>query len=202
VTSAFFEGLAGFVVRFRVLVVAAWAVVMVAAMLALPGLGSKANSDPGLFLSSGAKSVKASSLGSPLLGSSAKSKITIVAARADGPLTAADLAAVGREARLAQQVSGVTSAKRGKKSISSAGAGAISGSGAVAISPDGKAVQFDVNVNASSKDVAVIKPVVNALQATFSRPLELVAVAAGPSRRSAGDPRGAGPGLPGVTVGR
>jgi RND superfamily putative drug exporter len=169
VTSAFFEGLAGFVVRFRVLVVAAWAVVMVAAMLALPGLGSKANSDPSLFLSSGAKSVKARSLGSPLLGSSARSKITIVAERADGPLTAADLAAVGREARLAQQVSGVTSAKRGKKAISPGGAGAISGAGAATISPDGKAVQFDLNVDASSKDVAALKPVVNALQATFAR---------------------------------
>jgi hypothetical protein len=98
--AASFEALAGFVVRFRLAIVAAWGVVLVAAILALPGLGSQANSDPSLFLSSGARSVEAASLGTPLLGSQDTSKITIVAARASGPLTPRDLAAVGREAGL------------------------------------------------------------------------------------------------------
>jgi putative drug exporter of the RND superfamily len=158
---AFFEGLAGFVVRFRVLVVAFWAVVMVAAILALPGLGSEVNSDPSLFLSSGARSVQAASLAAPLLGGPATSKITIVAYRADGRLTAADLAAVGREAKLAQGVSGVVSVKHLKKTLTAAGAGAIS--------PDGKAVQFDVAVDKANKDVAALRHVVSGLQATFAK---------------------------------
>jgi hypothetical protein len=58
-------------------------------MLALPALGSEVNSDPSLFLSAAARSVQAASLGAPLLGGSDRSKITIVAARASGPLTAA-----------------------------------------------------------------------------------------------------------------
>jgi putative drug exporter of the RND superfamily len=159
--SAFFEGLAGFVVRFRVLVVAFWAVIMVAAILALPGLGSEVNSDPSLFLSSGARSVQATSLAAPLLGGQATSKITIVAYRADGPLTAADLAAVGREAKLAQGVSGVIAVKHLKQALTQAGAGTIS--------PDGKAVQFDVAVDKANKDVAALRPVVNGLQATFAK---------------------------------
>ena len=109
-TLAFFEGLARLVVRFRVLVVVSWLVIMAAAMLALPGLGSQANSDPSLFLSSSARSVEASAVGASLLGKSSASRITIVAARPAGPLTTADLAAVGREARLAASVSSLVAA--------------------------------------------------------------------------------------------
>ena len=159
--ATFFEGLAGFVVRYRVLVVALWAVVLMAAFLALPGLGTEVNSDPSLFLSSGARSVQAASLAAPLLGRPATSKITIVAYRADGPLTAADLAAVGREAKLAQGVSGVISVKHLEKALTEAGAGTIS--------PDGKAVQFDVAVAKANQDVAALRPVVSGLQATFAR---------------------------------
>jgi RND superfamily putative drug exporter len=151
VTSAFFEGVARFVVRFRVLVIVFWAVVTVAAMLALPALGSEVNSDSSLFLPSGARSVKAASLGTPLLGRSDRSKITIVAARTGGPLTAADLAAIGREASLARGVTGVISVRDG------------------AISPDGKAAQVDVSVSKAAKDVAGLKPVVTALHRTFAR---------------------------------
>jgi RND superfamily putative drug exporter len=158
--AAFFERLARFVVRFRVPVVALWAVVMIVAIAALPGLGSEANSDPSLFLSSRARSVAAASLGAPLLGSTATSKITIVAFRAGGPLTTADLAAVGREAKSAQGVSGVISVKHLKKSLA-AGTGAIS--------PDGKVVQFDVTVNKAGKDVAALRRSVNGLEATFAQ---------------------------------
>ena len=150
--AAFFETLARFVVRFRVPVVALWAVVMIVAIVALPGLGSEVNSDPSLFLSSRARSVAAASLGAPLLGSTATSKITIVAVRAGGPLTSADLAAVAREAKLAQGVSGVNSVKHLKKALA-AGTGAIS--------PDGKAVQFDVTVNKAGKDVAGLRRAVD-----------------------------------------
>jgi len=156
----FFEGLARFVVRFRVLVAVLWLVVIAAAMLALPGLGSQANSDPSLFLSSGARSVEAAALGTSLLGKTSTSRITIVAARPGGPLTTADLAAVAREAKLAEQVGGVVAVKHVKE-LGAAGNGSIS--------PDGRAVQFSVQVDAAAKDVTALRTVVNALQATFAR---------------------------------
>jgi RND superfamily putative drug exporter len=160
VTFALFEGLARFVVRFRVLVAVFWLVVMAVALLALPSLGSEANSDPSLFLSSSARSVKAADLGTPLLGSTSKSKITIVAARAGGPLTQADLAAIAREARLADQVKGVASVKH-LRGLAAAGNGSIS--------PDSRALQFPVDVDSSNKDVTALKIVVNALHATFAK---------------------------------
>jgi len=156
----FFEGLARFVVRFRVLVAVSWLVVIAAAMLALPSLGSQANSDPSLFLSSGARSVEAAALGTSLLGNSATSRITIVAARPGGPLTTADLAAVAREAKLAEQVGGVVAVKHVRE-LGAAGNGSIS--------PDGRAVQFSVQVDAAAKDVTALRTVINALQATLAR---------------------------------
>jgi putative drug exporter of the RND superfamily len=159
-TAAFFAGLARLVVRFRVLVAVSWLVIIAAAMLALPGLGSQANSDPSLFLSSGARSVEASALGTSLLGRSSTSKITIVAARPAGQLTTADLAAVAREAKLAEQVPGVT-AVRHLKALAAGGSGSIS--------PDGRAVQFSVQVDTGAKDVAKLRTMVNAIQATFAR---------------------------------
>lgn len=159
-TAAFFEGLARLVVRFRVLVAVSWLVIIAAAMLTLPGLGSQANSDPSLFLSSSARSVEAAALGTSLLGKPSTSKITIVAARPAGPLTTADLAAVGREARLTEQVGGVTAVKH-LKALGAAGTGSVS--------PDGRAVQFSVQVDTGAKDVAELRTVVNALQATFTR---------------------------------
>jgi putative drug exporter of the RND superfamily len=156
----FFEGLARFVVRFRVLVAVSWLVVIAAAMLALPSLGSQANSDPSLFLSSGARSVEAAALGTSLLGNSATSRITIVAARPGGPLTTADLAAVSREAKLAEQVGGVVAVKH---------VGGLGAAGNGSISPDGRAVQFSVQVDAAAKDVTALRTVINALQATFAQ---------------------------------
>jgi putative drug exporter of the RND superfamily len=144
-----FERLAGFVVRYRWLVIAFWGAVLAAAMVALPSLGSEVNSDPSLFLSSNARSVQAASLGAPLLGKSTTSKITIVAARADGPLTSADIAAITREADLARQVSAVTSVRP------------------AAVSPGDRAVQLDVTVSKDQTDVAGLRPVVSDLEATF-----------------------------------
>jgi RND superfamily putative drug exporter len=107
------------------------------------------NSDPSLFLSSSAPSVTASSLGSPLLGKSSTSKITIVAVRPGAPLTTADVAALTREARLARDVTGVTSVRP------------------TALSPDRRAVQLEVGVNKDTADVSSLRPVVADLQATF-----------------------------------
>jgi putative drug exporter of the RND superfamily len=149
-SGGFFERLAGSVVRYRWLVVAFWGAVLVAAMVALPGLGSEVNSDPSLFLSSSAPSVQAASLGAPLLGKSTTSKVTIVAARADGPLTSADIAAVTREANLARKVPAVTSVRP------------------TAVSPDGRAVQLEVDISKDQANVSGLRPVVSDLQGTFS----------------------------------
>ena len=148
--GGFFAAIAGFAVRFRWLVVLGWLAVTVAAMVALPGLGSEVNSDPSLFLPAAAPSVQAAALAAPLLGSVTKSKITIVAARASGPLTAADLATASRVAGLAGQVSGVLGVRAG------------------AISPDGHAAEIDVTAGDPASDVAALKPVVRHLQAALA----------------------------------
>jgi len=96
----FFAALARQVLRFRLLVIAGWAVIIVAAVVALPSLGSEVNRDPSLFLPASAPSVQATSLGSLLLGNKTTSKITIIAA-SSGQLTQPDEAAIRREARLA-----------------------------------------------------------------------------------------------------
>jgi RND superfamily putative drug exporter len=149
VSGGVFAGLARFVVRYRIQVAVFWGVVLVAATLALPSLGREADSDPSLFLGSAARSVAASSLGAPLLGSRATSKVTVVAARTSGPLTSADLAAITREASLARQLSAVTAVR------------------ATALSPGRNAVQLQVSVSKDATDTAGLRPVVAALQGTF-----------------------------------
>ena len=149
-SGGFFARLAGFVLRYRWLVVAFWGAVLVAAMVALPGLGSEVDSDPSLFLSSSAPSVQAASLGAPLLGKSTTSKVTIVAARAAGPLTSADIAAVTREANLARKVPAVTSVRP------------------TALSPNGRVVQLEVDVSKDQTNSSGLRPVLSDLQGTFS----------------------------------
>jgi putative drug exporter of the RND superfamily len=149
VTSPPVERLAAAVVRFRVPVVAFWAAVLVVAMVTLPGLGSEVNSDPSLFLSASARSVRAAALATPLPDRTARSKVSIVAARAGG-LAAPDLAAIRRDVRLVRGLDAVLSVREG------------------AISPGEKAVQLDVYVARDSKDAAGLRPVVNAIRATFA----------------------------------
>ena len=149
--AGFFAATARFAVRFRWLVVLGWLAVTVAAMLALPGLASEVNSDPSLFLPATAPSVQAGALAAPLLGSVTKSKITIVAARASGPLDPADLSAAARVAGLARQVSGVLGVRAGE------------------ISPDGHAAEINVTAGQAASDVAGLKPIVRHLQAALAR---------------------------------
>jgi RND superfamily putative drug exporter len=145
----FFEALAAWVVRLRLLVIACWVLALATAMVALPSLGSEVNSDPSLFLSGSARSVEAAALGAPLLGSRTTSKVTIVAATSGASLTSADVAAIEREARLARQLPGVQSVRY------------------VAESPAGDAVQLAATVSRDISDVAGLKPVIAALAATF-----------------------------------
>jgi RND superfamily putative drug exporter len=145
----FFAALAAGVVRFRLLVIAAWVVALVGATVALPSLGSEVNSDPSLFLAGGAPSVQAQALGAPLLGERTTSKITIVAVRSGSPLTGADEAAITRAGELAKKVAGVTGVKL------------------TTVSPSRNGVQLQVTVTRDASDVAGLKPVVAALEATF-----------------------------------
>ncbi len=145
----FFAALAAGVVRFRLIIIAAWVVVLAGATVALPSLGSQVNSDPSLFLAGSAPSVQAQALGAPLLGARTTSRITIVAARSRARLTSADEAAIAREGELAKKVPGVTSVRL------------------AAVSPSQDAVQLQVTVTRDASDVAGLKPVVAALAATF-----------------------------------
>jgi putative drug exporter of the RND superfamily len=147
----FFAALAAWVVRFRLLVIAVWVVALVGATVALPSLGNEVNSDPSLFLGSSALSVQAQTLGAPLLGERTTSKITIVAARSGTPLTSADEAAITRAGELAKKVAGVTEVRL------------------TAVSPSQNAVQLQVTVTRDASDVAGLKPVVAALEATFPK---------------------------------
>jgi len=126
-------------------------VITAAAMLALPTLASEVNSDPSLFLPASAPSVQAASLAAPLLGSASRSKVTIVAARASGPLTPADLAAASRAAGLARQAGGVLAVRAG------------------AVSPGGHAAEIDVTLDHDATDVAALKPIVRRLQGALTR---------------------------------
>ena len=145
----FFEALATWVVRFRLLVIACWVAALAVAIITLPSLGSEVNSDPSLFLSGNAPSVEATALGAPLLGARTTSKVTIVAATSGARLTSADVAAIEREARLARRVSGVQSVRY------------------VTESPAGDAVQLAATVSRDTSNVAGLKPVIAALAATF-----------------------------------
>jgi RND superfamily putative drug exporter len=147
-----FEGLARFVVRFRWLVVAFWIVVALASTAALPSLGSKINDNNSAFLQQSAPSTKAANLAAPLLGGGVAGKIsqvTVIASRS-GPLTSADLAAISREASLAQGVDRVSSVQQG------------------GISADGEAAQIRVRVELSANDIGKDKTLVDDLQKTFS----------------------------------
>ena len=151
--DALFGGLAHFVVRFRWLVVVFWLAVAVVVSATLPSLASEVNDNNSAFLPASAASNKAANLATPLLGGGANGKIsviTIVGSR-NGGLTAADLAAVGREAVVAHTVQRV-------KSVDFVG-----------ISADGQAAQLRVRVQLSSSDIVKDKAIVDDLHGTFAR---------------------------------
>ncbi|MBO0805204.1 MAG: MMPL family transporter [Nocardiopsaceae bacterium] len=147
----FFAAVARWVVRLRLLVIAAWVAALVASVMLLPSLGSQVNSDPSLFLPRSAPSVQAQTLGTPVLGNGDTSRITVVAATRSGKLTSSDNAAVTREEGLLKQVNGVESVRD------------------TGTSPSGDAVELTVVVNHASHNVAALKPEIQALSKTFAR---------------------------------
>jgi putative drug exporter of the RND superfamily len=97
-------------VRFRWAIVLAWVAGTVAAMVLLPSLSNVTQSDNTSFLPASAPSERAAQLASPLQGASLTA-VTVVAARADGPLTGADQAAIARLSDALARVARVTSVR-------------------------------------------------------------------------------------------
>jgi RND superfamily putative drug exporter len=97
-------------VRFRWVIVLAWAAGTIAAMMLLPSLSNVTQSDNTSFLPASAPSEQAAQLASPLQGASLTS-VTVVAARAGGALTAADQAAIARLSGALSRVADVTAAR-------------------------------------------------------------------------------------------
>lgn len=148
-----YEALARFVVRFRWAVAGFWLLVAVVTSATLPSLSSQINDNNSAFLQKSAPSTKAANLAAPLLGGGAGSKIndvTIIGSRS-GPLTGADLAALGRVASLVRTKPSVVSANE------------------LGISSDRQAALIRVRVALSANDITKDKTVVDSLESTFQR---------------------------------
>ena len=91
----FFAATGRFAVRFRWLIVVAWLAATVLAHLFLPSLGSVANSSNVSFLPASSPSLQAARLAAPFQDVN-QTPVPVVVARSDGPLTAADNAAIAR----------------------------------------------------------------------------------------------------------
>jgi putative drug exporter of the RND superfamily len=97
-------------VRFRWAIVLAWVAGAVAATVLLPSLSNVTQSDNTSFLPASAPSERADQLASPLQAASLTA-VTVVAARADGPLTGTDQAAIARLSGALARVARVTSVR-------------------------------------------------------------------------------------------
>ncbi|MHB1510423.1 MAG: MMPL family transporter [Acidimicrobiales bacterium] len=150
--TRFFTGLGRFVVRFRILIVVLWVVVLVVSTKALPSLSSEVNNDNSQFLPASAPSSKAASLATPILGN-AQTESTIIAVGLDrsGPLTSADQAALAREVVVARHVPRVISARE------------------LAVSHDGRAAELVIDVQVNQADITAQTTVIDNLQATFAK---------------------------------
>ncbi len=150
--TRFFTGLGRFVVRFRVLIVVLWVVVLVVSTKALPSLSSEVNNDNSQFLPASAPSSRAASLATPILGNAqTESEIIIVGLDRSGLLTPADEAALAREVAAARQVPQVISAR------------------ALAVSHDGRAAELVVDVHVNQANITLQTKVIDNLQATFAK---------------------------------
>ena len=108
--DTFFAAAGRLSVRFRWAIVLAWVAGAVAAMALLPSLSSVTQSDNTSFLPGSAPSEQAAQLASPLQGATLTA-VTVVAARTDGTLTAADQAFVARLAGSLSRVARVASVR-------------------------------------------------------------------------------------------
>ncbi|MBO0816743.1 MAG: MMPL family transporter, partial [Actinobacteria bacterium] len=91
--DSLFRTIGIFAVKFRWLVLAAWVAATIAAIALLPALSSVTQSNNTKFLPASAPSEHAAQLAAPF-GTAGLVPVPVVAARSDGPLTAADARAV------------------------------------------------------------------------------------------------------------
>ena len=108
--DAVFGAIGRFAVRFRWLVVLAWLVGTIVAVLALPSLSSVTQSNNSAFLPASAPSQHAATLAAPF-GNSNLQPVPLVAARTSGPLTSADVTALTALERQLLKVPSVSSVK-------------------------------------------------------------------------------------------
>lgn len=144
-----FRSIGTFVVRWKYLVILAWALITIAAVLFLPSLSNVASSDNSSFLPSTAPVIKADKLTKALVNTKYAESI-IVAAR-NSPLTAADKLALSA---LVQRVKGVST---------------VHGVTEFGTSADGEAVQYIVLTNFSSTNNSGIVSTIR--KAMYAEPL-------------------------------
>jgi RND superfamily putative drug exporter len=103
-----FETIALVSIKFRWLVLAAWLVAPLLATRSLPSLSSVTQTNNAQFLSVSSPSQRAAALAAPFQGKNVGATAIIVASRSDGPLTAADDAAISQIERTVATVPDVT----------------------------------------------------------------------------------------------
>ena len=103
-----FETIARVSIKFRWLVLAAWLVAPLLATRSLPSLSSVTQTNNAQFLSASSPSQRAAALAAPFQGKNVGATAIIVASRSDGPLTAADDAAISQIERTVATVPEVT----------------------------------------------------------------------------------------------
>lgn len=149
--SKFFGGLGHLTVRFRWVVIAVWIAGAVAATAFLPSLSSVINNNNQSFLPASAPSERAAVLAAPLLGSGSAQTVIVVASNVDGKvLTAADLAAVQREAVAASHA------------VHSLGAHFVG------LSKNGKAAEVVVRADVAGDSETPATQLVDALRSSFA----------------------------------
>ena len=142
-----FTALGRFTVKYRWIILVVWIVGTFAAVKGLPSLSSQVNNDNTAFLPSSAPDVKAANLAAPLVGKVSLAPVIVVGDRTNGPLTAADVTAVEREAQLLRHVTNV-------KQVLFLGT-----------SPNGHAVEIEALASINGFG---IQPAINAINATVA----------------------------------
>jgi RND superfamily putative drug exporter len=148
--NRFFEWHGRTVVRFRWVIVAVWLVGTIVAVKALPSINSQVNNNSSAFLPTSAPSNQAANLAKPLVGSTSRASVTVVAATTGGALTQADQSYLSS---LTTELQHVPSVKRVQF---------------VGVSPDRQAVQLLVVSSRSNFSQSPAKTLVNDLQGTLA----------------------------------
>ena len=151
-SAGVFAQFAGFVVRYRWLVVLAWVLGVIAANRLLPDITTVTHSSNAQFLSPSSPSVQASRLAAPFRTVDPIQTATIVASRSTGSLSEADLSAMKRLEQTVSQVPGIRQIKDG------------------GISPDGRATRATIIVppEVSSSNTASDQ-IIAEIRATFGQ---------------------------------